>query len=35
VDFNVTIIDRKGNRKDFPGKVKQGETVTVTTWKEE
>ena len=33
VDFNVTIIDRKGNRKDFPGKVKQGETVTVTTWK--
>lgn len=34
VDFNVTIIDRKGNRKDFPGKVKQGETVTVTTWKE-
>ena len=35
VDFNITIIDRKGNRKDFPGKVKQGETVTVTTWKEE
>ena len=35
VDFNVTIIDRKGNRKDFSGKVKQGETVTVTTWKEE
>lgn len=35
VDFNVTIIDRKGNRKDFPGKVKQGETITVTTWKEE
>ena len=35
VDFNVTIIDRKGNRKDFPGKVKQGETVTVTTWEEE
>ena len=34
VDFNITIIDRKGNRKDFPGKVKQGETVTVTTWKE-
>lgn len=35
VDFNITIIDRNGNRKDFPGKVKQGETVTVTTWKEE
>jgi uncharacterized protein YfaP (DUF2135 family) len=33
VDFNITIIDRNGNRKDFPGKVKQGETVTVTTWK--
>jgi len=33
VDFNVTIIDRKGNRKDFPGNVKQGETITVTTWK--
>ena len=35
VDFNITIIDRYGNRQDFPGKVKQRETVTVTTWKEE
>ena len=32
VDFNITIIDRNGNRKDFPGKVKQGETITAATW---
>ena len=30
-EFNVTIIDRKGHRQDFSGKVKHRQTVTVTT----
>ena len=32
VSFNITIIDSNGNRKDFPGKVKQDETITAATW---
>ena len=31
-EFNVTIIDRKGHRQDFSGKVKHRQTVTVTTY---
>lgn len=30
-EFNLTILDRKGHRKDFTGKVKHRQTVTVTT----